>query len=111
MSDTGTPQELLRKSEIIKNCAEELFRGQDSQRAVYALAHAASSIIKERGNPYKDSVFHLMNILFHFEECKGCEDHKTKKASLINIPRDHGLTQAKKQCYEALKLLKESGGE
>ena len=66
-------QDLLRRSEILKNTAIQLFVGEESMRCVYGLLHAASEILKEsRKKDYKDAVVEAEAILFHLEDCTGC---------------------------------------
>jgi hypothetical protein len=66
-------QDLLRRSEILKNTAIQLFVGEESIRCVYGLLHAASEILKEsRKKDYKDAVVEAAAILLHLEDCTGC---------------------------------------
>lgn len=65
-------QELLRKSEILKNTAQTLFEGQDFMRPVFGLVHAALEILKDRGKSYEEAVSAALIFLLHFEDCPGC---------------------------------------
>lgn len=69
-------ENLFKHSETLKNHALELFDGQDSIHVVYGLLHAASQVLKERESDYKDAVIRCSCILFHLENCSGCEAHK-----------------------------------
>jgi hypothetical protein len=64
----------LRRSEIIKNVANNLFVDEDHMKAVYGLIHAASEILKDWriDQSYQQRVIQILKILLHFEECPEC---------------------------------------
>lgn len=67
---------LLKHSATLKTHALQLFDGQESCHAIYALIHAASRIIKDEKTNYNQAVYGALTILMHLEECTGCEEHK-----------------------------------
>lgn len=69
---TKDNKEFFEKSEIIKNKATQLFEGQDPCISVFGLMHAASIILKESGKDYLNAVVEASTILFHLEDCQGC---------------------------------------
>lgn len=102
-------EDLLRRSEILKDTANVLFEGEESIRCVYGLLHAASEIIKEsRKKDYKDAVVEAAAILSHLEHCTGCvtEGWEDDEAMTVKVPYDE-IDPNDYETYSSFKSAKE----